>query len=84
MVRDDVEDAVFWLLPENEYPVRVFINMGTQWRTGANGATGLDYSALPFVMRVLKIPRQDWEEVFDGIRIMENAALQEIYKDLAK
>lgn len=60
------------------------MNMGTQWRTGANGATGLDYAALPFVMRVLKIPKKDWGDVFEGIRTMENAALQEIYKERAK
>lgn len=54
--------------------------MSTQWRTGMNGATGMDYSALPEVMRMTNIPRRDWPEIFESIRVMEDAALEHMRK----
>jgi hypothetical protein len=55
--------------------VGVFRDMLTQWRVGAAGATGLDYSALPVVFRVRGIRGADRADVFDGLQIMERAAL---------
>ena len=52
--------------------------MGTQWRMGVAGATGLDYVSLQSVMRLLAIPRKSWPEVFADIRDMESAALREM------
>ncbi len=40
-----------------------------------NGATGLDYAAIPGVLRMLGISRKDWPEVFEDLRIMEDVAL---------
>ena len=56
--------------------VNVFISMSTQWRAGMGGAYGLDYNALPVVMRIISVPRSEWPEVFDGVRTMEDAALE--------
>lgn len=53
-------------------------DMATQWRVGMAGATGLDYSALPFVFRTRRIPRDQWASMFDDIKIMEAAALKEM------
>lgn len=39
------------------------------------GAIGLDYGVLPFVMKMTGVPRRDWPEVFDDIRVMEIAVL---------
>lgn len=50
--------------------------MGTQWRTGMSGATGLDYTALPVVLRMRRIPRSDWDEMLSMIQIMEDEALK--------
>jgi hypothetical protein len=58
--------------------VNVFIAMGTQWRIGMGGATGLDYVALQSVMRLMAIPRKAWPEMFEDIRDMESAALREM------
>lgn len=66
--------------PDNIRAVNVFIAMSTQWRTGMNGATGMDYSALPEVMRMTSIPRRDWSEIFESIRVMEDAALEQMRK----
>jgi hypothetical protein len=56
--------------------VQCFCGMATQWRMGVNGATGLDYAVLPVVLRLQRVPRADWAEVFEGLRVMEAEALR--------
>ena len=53
--------------------------MSTQWRTGMSGATGLDYNALPVVMRFGGVPLADRSTVFEEMRIMEDAALTQMH-----
>ena len=48
----------------------------TQWRMGFNGPIGLDYNVLPFVMRTARIPRDEWQDVFDGVRVAEAVTLE--------
>lgn len=66
--------------PDNMPTVSVFIAMSTQWRVGMNGPIGLDYTALSHVMRMTGVRRPEWPYVFDGVRIMESAALEEMRK----
>lgn len=49
--------------------------MSTQWRVGFNGATGLDYGVLPEMWRRLKVPTDQRDEAFAGLRAIEIAAL---------
>jgi hypothetical protein len=49
--------------------------MGTQWRVGMGGATGLDYGVLPHVLRLVGVPKREWPRVFDDLRVMEAAVL---------
>jgi hypothetical protein len=51
------------------------MDLDTQWRTGPCGVTGLDYGVIPNVMRMRGLPRKQWPEVFDLIRVMEGVAL---------
>lgn len=67
--------------PDNLAAVNVFICLSTQWRTGMTGPTGLDYAAIPEVMRMSSLPRSEWPEVFECIRVMEDAALEQIRKN---
>ena len=76
-----MEAAVIWLWPDTALVVEVFMSMGTQWRIGMNGATGLDYSALPFVLRASNVKSKDWGEFLDDIRLMESVALKEMRKE---
>lgn len=69
------------LLPENQLPFDVFCAMDTQWRVGVGGATGLDYGALPTVLRLSGVKRAEWSGVWDSVRVMERAALEEMHKD---
>lgn len=72
---EDFPVAVIDLWPENVLPKDVFEAMGSQWRIGFAGPTGLDYGALTGVMRILRVPADDEIDVFDAVRVMEGAAL---------
>ena len=65
--------------PENWPVLRLFDAMRTQWRVGFGGAYGMDYGVLPTVMDFLGIT--DREYAFEGLRVMEEAALAEMHKD---
>ena len=74
LLREDVEDTSdveVW--PENWVPFKVFNKVSTQWRVGAGGATGLDYSVVYSTMDRMKIKKQ--LAVLDAIRVMEACAL---------
>ncbi|WP_145133641.1 MULTISPECIES: DUF1799 domain-containing protein [unclassified Pseudomonas] len=61
----------------NTWPAfQVFEAMSTQWRTGACGATGLDYTSLRHVAGFLGLTRSEVVEVFPDIRVMEAEALR--------
>lgn len=59
---------------ENAEVVSIFSQIGGQWRTGASGPIGLDYNV---VFTLLDRRAGDaWEDFFEDIRALENAALQ--------
>jgi Phage related hypothetical protein (DUF1799) len=60
--------------------VNTFIAMGTQWRLGPAGPIGLDYAALPAVMRLMGVAKGSRADVFDDIRTLEDAALETMRK----
>ncbi|MDT9673845.1 hypothetical protein F6R97_04145 [Pseudomonas sp. JV414] len=71
---EDYDETVeVW--PDNWKSFLVMDSMGTQWRTGACGATGLDYGVLPNVMRLVGVPAKDRPSVFQDIRVMESEAI---------
>ena len=75
-----VEEAtpVVDVWPDNWLSVHVFDAMSTQWRVGMSGAIGLDYGALPAVLRMTEIPRKKWADIFSDVRVMEGAALKKM------
>lgn len=54
---------------------RVFEVLGTQWRLGPGGPSGLDYTAIPAAASMLGIKRRELAEIFPDLRIMEHEAL---------
>lgn len=79
---DDYADemtADVW--PDQLDAVNTFVAMGTQWRCGPGGVYGLDYNTLPAVMDMIGIDADKRAEVFDAIRTMEDAALEEMHKE---
>lgn len=80
MTVDEASGPPVDVWPEHMPACNVFIAMGTQWRIGANGATGLDYGPLQGVMRLMGVPRKDWPAVFDDLRVIEGAAIEHIHE----
>lgn len=62
----------FVVWPENLSAVNTYIAMDTQWRMSG----GMDYSVLPVVMRMQSVPRADWNETFECLRVMEGEAIR--------
>ena len=77
-VEEATQPVEVW--PDNAMSVNVFITMSTQWRVGMNGATGLDYNALPAVMKLIGVPKKLRTAVFDDIRTLEDSAMETIRK----
>ena len=65
----------YQIWPENMPAIALFTSISTQWRTGMNGPTGLDYNVLFARMERMKLSDQDYEWLFDDIRVIESAAL---------
>lgn len=65
----------------NRPVLRAFLAARTQWRTGAAGATGLDYGALERPWRALGI---DYDAVFEGVQVMELAILEAWARERAR
>jgi hypothetical protein len=68
-------DETFEVWPDNWKSFLVMDSMWTQWRTGACGATGLDYGVLPNVMKLVGVSAKDRPGVFQDIRVMESEAI---------
>lgn len=62
--------------PECWPAVTLFCEMNTQWRVGAGGPTGLDYSALFTLMDEAGLTGASRREMFRDVQEMERAALQ--------
>ena len=72
------KDCEVW--PENMPAINLFNTVSSQWRIGMNGPTGLDYNVLFVRMERMKLSEQDYEWLFDDIRVIEAAALTCINK----
>lgn len=73
---EDFEGDPVEVWPEMWPAVELFCRLGTQWHVSpAGGATGLRYEALyPLLDRHCADP-DDWQQLFDDVRVMERAAL---------
>jgi hypothetical protein len=63
------------VLAENWPTVQLWLRIQTQWRvSGMGGPVGLDYTAVEAAMRMLRLRNRT--ELFDGLQVMEVAALK--------
>ena len=65
-----------WLWPDNRPAWELWLCLGTQWRVGMAGATGLDYSAVAAVMHMQGTPRKERSELLALLRVMEAEVLE--------
>lgn len=68
--------ADFEVWPENMTTIDILCAMGSQWNVGMGGRTGLRYESIPFVLRMHDIPRAEWRDIYDGLRLAEGEALK--------
>lgn len=57
------------------------MQLRTQWRVGFNGATGLDYEVLFALLDRRGYAGDEWERMFEDIRLMEREALAAMRDD---
>ena len=81
---DDVEKPEVEVWEENWQVFLLMRSMQTQWRVGAGGPTGLDYNVLPFMLKTAKIPKGEWPEVLENLKVMELEALRVMNQDKGK
>jgi hypothetical protein len=76
---DDQPDFEVW--PDCWDSVHLFVLLSTQWRLSPEGhLLGLDYAAIPPVLELLEVAREQRGELFADLRVMEQAALKELRK----
>jgi len=65
----------------SNWPAMQFFNdiMQTQWRHGFNGPTGFDYNVMLHELDRRNLPREEYDDLFGSLRVIEKAALAEIH-----
>lgn len=69
------QEEVVFLWPENLPIWNHWLALQTQWRTGAAGATGLDYAAVLAYLAHTEPDKDARAQAFDCIRAMERETL---------
>lgn len=66
----------FQVEPDCWETVQAFLRVQTQWRVGGMGGhpIGLDYAGVEAALRMMRV--RDKAELFDGLQVMEAAALE--------
>lgn len=78
---DYVEETTAWVWPCNVRAVNLFIEMGTQWLVDSGRRYGLNYGVVyPEIYR-LGLTHDETQQLKADIRILEDAALEEMRKD---
>ncbi|MCE7762948.1 hypothetical protein GQL56_09875 [Pseudomonas putida] len=72
---DDIETEDVEVWPDAWPAFCLFEALGTQWRLGAAGPSGLDYAAIPGTAKMIGLNRSELFEAFTDLRAMENEAL---------
>lgn len=72
------EEQLLPLWADNAAAVTLFGRCCTQWNYAGMGGvpTGLRYEALPFLMRLQGVPRDEQQELVDCLQIMEVHAMK--------
>lgn len=78
---DYVEENTAWVWPCNVPAVNLFVALGTQWLVGPAGPYGLNYSVLYQKLDRMGVSPDEAARLEEDIRILEDAALEEMRKD---
>ena len=75
MTPADVATAAVDIWPDNRQAVELFSRMGTQWRVGMSGPTGLDYNVLYRRMDRMGLTPEQYDALEQDLQVMEGTAL---------
>jgi hypothetical protein len=75
-VPEDFPEPVVDVWSENWPGIQLFSRLSTQWRVGAGGPVGLDYSVIFHELDRKGLPENDYDEMMNTIRVIESAALE--------
>lgn len=75
LTAEDVAADPVDIWPDNLAAFEIFSFLGTQWRVGMSGATGLDYNVVYRKMDRLSLEPAEYDALERDIQIMESAAL---------
>lgn len=78
---DYIEESTAWVWPCNVQAVNLFVAIGTQWLVGPGGPYGLNYAVLYQKLDRMGVSPEMAERLEEDIRILEDAALEEMRKD---
>ncbi|WP_332068381.1 DUF1799 domain-containing protein [Achromobacter xylosoxidans] len=78
LTAEDVEAPPVEIWPENQQAFEIFASLRTQWRVSFAGVTGLDYGVLYRRLDRLGLSAERCDELEEQIRVLEDAAMQEI------
>lgn len=68
--------CILWA--ENWPAIKFYLEvMQTQWRHGFSGPTGLDYNVLLHELDRMALSKEDYDDLFGSIRVIEKTALNE-------
>lgn len=76
---DDVAPDPVEIWPDVLPAYELFSHLGTQWRVGAGGATGLDYNVLYHKMGRMGLSAEQFESLEADIQVMEGEALKAMH-----
>lgn len=62
--------------PANMESLEHFMLLGDQWRVGASGVSGMDYAVFFELARRRGMPDDDFNRIFDDLRIMVDEAMK--------
>lgn len=72
---EEIPEEIIEVWDINWNTFNLFNALTTQWRVGMGGATGLDYSVIPSVGKMLGLKQKQINELFPDLQVMENEAL---------
>lgn len=86
LTEEDFDGGAVEIWPENLRAYEVFDALAGQWRFRPNGMglgvpIALERTAIPPTLELLAVPRADWLQLFEDLRVMESAALQAMRQD---
>lgn len=62
--------------PDNIAAINVFRDMCSSWNVGFSGVIGLRWETFPVFVDLNDVPRDQWRDVKDCVRVMEAEAVR--------